>query len=67
MATDTIDLAGFEGGPVSLATKQLDELGSRIRGRLLRVGDQGWDEVVLTWAAGSLASCWLMTPAIRIV
>ena len=27
MATDTIDLAGFEGGPVSLAVKQLDELG----------------------------------------
>jgi FAD/FMN-containing dehydrogenase len=51
MATDTIDLAGFEGGPVSLATKQLDELDSRIQGRLLRAGDQGWDEAVLTWNA----------------
>jgi FAD/FMN-containing dehydrogenase len=47
--TDTIDIAGLDGGPVSLATKQLDELGSRLQGRLLRPGDQGWDEAVLTW------------------
>jgi hypothetical protein len=49
MATDTIELAGLDGGPVSLATKQLDELDSRVQGRLLRAGDQGWDEAVLTW------------------
>jgi FAD/FMN-containing dehydrogenase len=46
---DTIDLAGLDGGPVSLATKQLDELDSRVQGRLLRPGDQGWDEAVAIW------------------
>ena len=47
--TDTIDIAGLEGGPVSLATKQLDDLASRAKGRVLRPGDQGWDEAVVTW------------------
>src|SRR5829696_1973579 len=47
--TDTIDIAGLDGGPVSLATKQLDELGSGLQGRLLRPGDQGWDEAVAIW------------------
>jgi FAD/FMN-containing dehydrogenase len=49
MATDTIEVAGLEGGPVSLASEQLDDLASRIQGRVLRAGDQGWDEAVLTW------------------
>jgi FAD/FMN-containing dehydrogenase len=47
--TDTIDLAGLDGGPVSLATKQLDGLESRIQGRLLRAGDQGWNDAVSIW------------------
>ena len=47
--TDTIDIAGLDGGPVSLATKQLDELESRVQGRLLRPGDQGWNEAVAIW------------------
>ena len=47
--TDTIDLAGLDGGPVSLATKQLDGLESRIKGRLMRAGDQGWNDAVSIW------------------
>ena len=47
--TDTIDIAGLDGGPVSLATKEVDELGSRVQGRLLRPGDQGWNDAVAIW------------------
>jgi FAD/FMN-containing dehydrogenase len=47
--TDTIDIAGLDGGPVSLATRQLDELASRVQGRLLVAGDQGWNEAVAIW------------------
>src|SRR5215216_4264313 len=47
--TDTIDIAGLDGGPVSLATKQLDDLDSRVQGRLLVAGDQGWNEAVSIW------------------
>ena len=47
--TDSIELAGLDGGPVSLATKQLDELDSRVQGRLLVAGDQGWNEAVSIW------------------
>ena len=47
--TDTIDLAGLDGGPVSLATKQLDGLESQVQGRLLRAGEQGWNDAVSIW------------------
>jgi FAD/FMN-containing dehydrogenase len=46
---DTIDIAGLDGGPVSLPSKQLDELDSRVQGRLLVAGDQGWNEAVAIW------------------
>jgi FAD/FMN-containing dehydrogenase len=49
MTTGTIDTAGLDGGPVSLATKQLDDLDTRVQGRLLRPGDQGWNEAVAIW------------------
>jgi FAD/FMN-containing dehydrogenase len=49
MTTGTIDTAGVDGGPVSLAAKQLDELDSRVQGRLLRPGDQGWNDAVSIW------------------
>jgi FAD/FMN-containing dehydrogenase len=49
MATDIIDVAGLAGGPVSLASEQLDDLASRVQGRVMRPGDPGWDESVLTW------------------
>jgi FAD/FMN-containing dehydrogenase len=47
--TDTIDLAGLDGAPVSLAATQLEDLDSRVKGRLLRAGDQGWNEAVAIW------------------
>jgi FAD/FMN-containing dehydrogenase len=49
MTTDTMDIAGLKGGPVSLSSMQLDELDSRVQGRLLHAGDQGWDEAVSIW------------------
>jgi hypothetical protein len=47
--TGTIDLAGLDGGPVSLAAEQLEDLDSRVQGRLLRPGDQGWNDAVSIW------------------
>ena len=47
--TDTVDLAGLDGGAVGLATEQLDDLDSRVQGRLLVAGDQGWNEAVSIW------------------
>ncbi|HEV2922144.1 MAG TPA: FAD-binding oxidoreductase, partial [Actinomycetota bacterium] len=49
MTPDTIDIVGLEGGPVSLSSTQLDELDSRVQGRLLHAGDQGWNEAVSIW------------------
>jgi FAD/FMN-containing dehydrogenase len=49
MTTDTIDVAGLDGGPVNLAGEQLDALDARVQGRMLRPGDQGWDEAVSIW------------------
>ena len=49
MNTSTIDIAGLEGGRVSLTSEQLEDLDSRIEGPLLRAGDEGWDEAVLVW------------------
>ncbi|HWD44527.1 MAG TPA: hypothetical protein VHM23_12610, partial [Actinomycetota bacterium] len=47
--TGTVELAGLDGGPVSLASRQLEDLGSRVQGRLLVAGDQGWNEAVAIW------------------
>jgi len=49
MTISTTDLAGLAGDRVTLDAEQLDELESRIEGRLLRDGDDGWDEAVLIW------------------
>jgi hypothetical protein len=49
MTTGTIDVAGLKGGHISLASEQLDELAARVQGRLLRPGDQGWNEAVAIW------------------
>jgi FAD/FMN-containing dehydrogenase len=46
---DTMDIAGLKGGPVGLSSTQLDELDSRIQGRLLHAGDQGWNDAVAIW------------------
>jgi hypothetical protein len=41
MATDTIDVAGLEGGSISLASEQLDDLASRIQGRCCAPATKG--------------------------
>jgi FAD/FMN-containing dehydrogenase len=51
MKTDTIDVAGLDGGLVRLAPEQLDELVSRVDCPVLRAGDAGWDGAVLVWNA----------------
>ncbi len=47
----TIDIAGREGERVNLAQDLLDDLHARIAGRVLRPGDEGWDDAVLVWNA----------------
>jgi FAD/FMN-containing dehydrogenase len=59
--TSSIHLAGLHGGQVALTSEQLDELHSRIQGRLLRPGDEGWDAAILIWN-GMVAA----TPAVVI-
>lgn len=49
MLTNTIGITGLEGGVVDLTPEQLDDLDSCIEGRLLRVGDEGWDDAILIW------------------
>ena len=51
MTTTTIDIAGLEGGQVTLTPEALGDLDSRLTGRLLRPGDQGWDDAVRVWNA----------------
>jgi FAD binding domain-containing protein/berberine-like enzyme len=51
MTTKGFDIAGLEGGRITLTSGQLEDLGSRIEGRLLRAGDDGWDDAVLVWNA----------------
>jgi FAD/FMN-containing dehydrogenase len=47
--TGAIELAGLDGGLVNLTSAQLADLDSRVQGRLLRPGDQGWNEAVSIW------------------
>ena len=42
----TIDVAGLDGGFVSLTPEQLD---SRVECPMLRAGDAGWEDAVLVW------------------
>jgi FAD/FMN-containing dehydrogenase len=44
-----IEIAGLEGGRVSLKREQLDELDAQVDGRLLLAGDDGWEDAVLVW------------------
>jgi len=47
--TGTIELAGLDGGPHTLTSEQLEDLESRVQGRLLVAGDQGWNDAVAIW------------------
>jgi FAD/FMN-containing dehydrogenase len=49
MTTGTIEIAGLDGGHRNLTSEQLHDLDARIEGRLLRPGEEGWDDAVLTW------------------
>jgi FAD/FMN-containing dehydrogenase len=51
MTTTTVDIAGRDGGRVNLDPQHLDDLTSRIDGRVLRPDDEGWDAAVLIWNA----------------
>jgi FAD/FMN-containing dehydrogenase len=44
-------VAGIAGGRVALTSAQLEALDSRIGGRLICAGDEGWEEAVLVWNA----------------
>ena len=44
MITTTMELAGLDGGRVSLAATELEELAAGVDGPLLRPGDDGWRE-----------------------
>jgi FAD/FMN-containing dehydrogenase len=44
-----LEIAGLDGGRVSLSAGALDTLRSRIRGSLLREHDEGWRDAVLIW------------------
>lgn len=47
--TSSLDIAGLDGGRVTLSADQLEALAMRIEGPLLRAGDEGWAEAVLIW------------------
>src|SRR5918996_1911410 len=47
--TGTLQPAGLDGGHHTLTSEQLEDLDSRVKGQLLRAGDQGWNEAVSIW------------------
>jgi FAD/FMN-containing dehydrogenase len=49
MTMTSIDIAGLDGGHVNLTSEQLGDLDSQVAGRLLRAGDEGWDDALLIW------------------
>jgi FAD/FMN-containing dehydrogenase len=51
MTTRGLEIKGRDGGGVRLKAGQLEALDSRTEGRLLRPGDEGWDNAVLLWNA----------------
>lgn len=51
MITRTFELAGLDGGMVSLTSEQIEELGARFAGPLLVAGDEGWHDALLVWNA----------------
>ena len=51
MSAETVDVAGLEGGLVSVPIDDLHALAGRMDSPLLRPGDAGWDDAVLIWNA----------------
>ena len=48
---DGLRVAGLDGGVVTLGSADLDDLSTRIEGRLLAEGDAGWNDAILVWNA----------------
>ncbi|MGH8868039.1 MAG: FAD-binding oxidoreductase [Actinomycetes bacterium] len=46
-----LGLTGLDGGRVSLTQQHLDDLASRLSGRLVQAGDEGWADALLVWNA----------------
>ena len=51
MTIGAIEVAGVDGGHVTLSPKDLALLAGEPDGRVLRAGDPGWDEATLVWNA----------------
>jgi FAD/FMN-containing dehydrogenase len=49
MTRHGFEVAGVDGGHVSLSSAQLEELSSRTRAALLRAGDAGWEDAIRIW------------------
>jgi FAD/FMN-containing dehydrogenase len=49
MSTRGFDIAGLDGGRVGLTSGQLEMLDTRLAGRILRQGDEGWDDAIRIW------------------
>lgn len=44
-----LEVAALDGGRVGLSARQLEELAAHVDGRLLRSGDDGWEDAVRVW------------------
>ncbi|HEX2142906.1 MAG TPA: FAD-binding oxidoreductase [Glycomyces sp.] len=51
MTTRALEITGLDGGSAGLTSRQIEQFGSRLEGRLLTAGDEGWAEAVLLWNA----------------
>ena len=49
MSISTTEMAGVEGGTVTLSAKELEALAGEVAGPMLSAGDPGWDDAVLIW------------------
>lgn len=51
MSMGAVEVAGLEGGLVSLSADQLQALEQEVEGQILRRGQDGWDDSVSIWNA----------------
>ena len=51
MTTGTVEIAGLNGGRVTLSPEDLEALSAAADGPVLAPGDEGWDPAVLIWNA----------------
>jgi FAD/FMN-containing dehydrogenase len=49
MTTTGLSIATRDGGRISLTSGQIEDLDSRIEGRVLSPGDEGWEDAILVW------------------